>query len=347
MSLGKITPPNARMKNILIALALTFVVVTSIQLFSPLEVAGVVVVAIYLILYAILQWQHRFRKQRSFPHDTAPDRSSWPLSGPFRRLGPTFGGCLFLCVFWITNILSIFNPFQLVQIIRQMIGNARLEKREKRTGESGVNYKTKSRYHLPVHGEWLVFNGGYSPKSSHSWELLGQRFALDLVKADPTFCRHSGSGMRLEQYYCYSQDILAAADGRVVGVENRVSDAPFVGWGFSDFTARHFAGSHVIIQHAEGEFALYAHLIKGSICVRTGDQVKRGERIGQCGHSGHSSEPHLHFHLQDSPSLFQGMGLPVTFCDLHVDGKNLASGYIRATQRVRNASHVATEAPKT
>ena len=61
-------------------------------------------------------------------------------------------------------------------------------------------------------------------------------------------------------------------------------------------------------RHADGEFGFYAHLIKGTIPVRIGDKVRAGDEIGRCGHTGHSSEPHLHFHLQDTPSIFTGMG---------------------------------------
>ncbi len=181
-------------------------------------------------------------------------------------------------------------------------------------------------------------SGRRKVETSHSWDILGQRFALDLVQADAAFRRHEGSGRRLEQYFCYGEAIVAAADGTVVRVEDGVADAPFVGWGFCDFTARHFAGSHVIIRHAEGEFGVYAHLIKGSVCVRPGDTVRQGDLVGRCGHSGHSTEPHLHFHLQDSPDFFRGMGLPIRFHDIVVNGVPAASARGRAAQRVRNAT---------
>ena len=34
--------------------------------------------------------------------------------------------------------------------------------------------------------------------------------------------------------------------------------------------------------------------------MKLGDQVKAGDKIGECGNSGNSSEPHVHFHLQSS-----------------------------------------------
>jgi len=120
----------------------------------------------------------------------------------------------------------------------------------------------------------------------------------------------------------------------VVAVEDRIGDAPLVGWGVCDFTARNFIGNHVVIRHAEGEYALYAHLIGGSVTVAPGDVVEAGQVIGRCGHSGHSSEPHLHFHVQDSPDLFEGMGLPVTFLDVALDGVSHAEARLTAGQWV-------------
>jgi len=60
-------------------------------------------------------------------------------------------------------------------------------------------------------------------------------------------------------------------------------------------------------------------LIPGSIEVRAGDQVRRGQRIGLCGHSGHSTEPHLHFQVQDRGNFFLAASLPVAFTNIVVN----------------------------
>jgi murein DD-endopeptidase MepM/ murein hydrolase activator NlpD len=148
--------------------------------------------------------------------------------------------------------------------------------------------------------------------------------------------RHRGSGTRPQDYYCWQQPILAAADGEVLAIENRIGTAPLLGWGVCDFLARSFIGNHVLIRHADGEYGLYAHLVRGSVCVRPGEQVRVGQEIGRCGHSGHSSEPHLHFHLQDSPDLYRGMGLPVRFVDLAVDGVATNEPLLTAGHRVQS-----------
>jgi murein DD-endopeptidase MepM/ murein hydrolase activator NlpD len=46
-------------------------------------------------------------------------------------------------------------------------------------------------------------------------------------------------------------------------------------------------------------FTVYVHLKKGSLKVKAGDSVKKGEEIGLVGNSGISYAPHLHFGVYD------------------------------------------------
>jgi murein DD-endopeptidase MepM/ murein hydrolase activator NlpD len=48
----------------------------------------------------------------------------------------------------------------------------------------------------------------------------------------------------------------------------------------------------------------------GSLRVKAGDRVRRGQVIGRVGNSGDSREPHLHFELTNSPRFIVGEGLP-------------------------------------
>lgn len=269
-------------------------------------------------------------RNRGTAAERAVDRSGWPISGPIGR----FGGVGVTAVFFTTQLLMLLNPFQMLEVARQSAGQGNLRRREARSRDDGRNYRTKAVYTLPFTGEWLLCNGGHTPRTSHSWGILGQRFALDFVRANAAFERHTGRGTRAEEYFRHGREILAAADGTVVRKENRVRRA-FLGWGVCDFTARSFLGNHVLIEHAEGEYALYAHLIRGSVTVTRGARVRRGQALGRCGHTGHSTEPHLHFHLQDSADPFWGMGLPVRFSDLLVDGAPADETLLTAGVRVR------------
>ena len=61
-------------------------------------------------------------------------------------------------------------------------------------------------------------------------------------------------------------------------------------------------------------YAFYEHLKHGSIAVKAGDRVKRGQMIGRLGNSGSSSiGPHLHFHVSDASSPVAAEGLPFVF----------------------------------
>ena len=56
-------------------------------------------------------------------------------------------------------------------------------------------------------------------------------------------------------------------------------------------------GYWVVIDHENGVFSRYMHLKKGSIKVKVGTKVKRGQVIGYMGSTGNSTARHLHFDL--------------------------------------------------
>ena len=78
-------------------------------------------------------------------------------------------------------------------------------------------------------------------------------------------------------------------------------------------TLETIAGNHVIVDLGGGHFALWAHLRPGSLRVKVGDHVKRGQVLGLVGNSGNSSEPHLHFQVMDGPSSLGSEGVPYAF----------------------------------
>ncbi|GAB4517262.1 MAG: hypothetical protein OHK0046_23650 [Anaerolineae bacterium] len=211
-------------------------------------------------------------------------------------------------------------PSQFIQLTRHIIGQMRAESR----GYTSVElYQQKVRYCLPFEGTWYVINGGTTPQTSHSWDIVGQRFAYDFVVTDAALRRWRTEGKQPDDYLCYGLPILAPADGEVVAVVDNVRDAPGVGTGWIDVFTRHFPGNAVTIRHAEGEYSFLAHLIPGSIRVKPGDTVQQGEIIGLCGNSGHSTEPHLHFHVQDHEDFFQAAGVPIAFDGVKKDGTEI------------------------
>jgi murein DD-endopeptidase MepM/ murein hydrolase activator NlpD len=88
------------------------------------------------------------------------------------------------------------------------------------------------------------------------------------------------------------------------------------------------AGNLVVLELGGGQFAFYAHLKPGSLKVRPGQRVKRGELIGLVGNSGSSFEPHLHFEVTNSALPLRGEGLPYRI-DRYVDITNAAIASLR------------------
>ncbi|HEY0037040.1 MAG TPA: M23 family metallopeptidase, partial [Longimicrobium sp.] len=101
--------------------------------------------------------------------------------------------------------------------------------------------------------------------------------------------------------------------------------------------ATQVVGNHLIVDHGTGEYSVLAHLRSGSVAVRTGDRVTRGQRLGECGNSGNSSEPHLHYQLQDGPEMGSSAGLPAQFTDYLADGQPVDRGEPVQGQAIRPA----------
>ncbi|MFU8806914.1 MAG: M23 family metallopeptidase [Bradymonadaceae bacterium] len=58
--------------------------------------------------------------------------------------------------------------------------------------------------------------------------------------------------------------------------------------------------NYVILDHGDGTFSEYYHLLHKGVTVEVGEQVCAGQVIGLCGNTGFSSGPHLHFGLTDA-----------------------------------------------
>lgn len=202
----------------------------------------------------------------------------------------------------------------------------------------------RTAFRFPMDGVAYV---GWAP-SLHSGHRLvaAQEFALDIARLGPDGKTHTGDGQTFSDYIAYGDDVLAAADGRVIAaVDGEPEDATLLqrpGETDEAYTKRHQAGqagraarglgglggNHVVLDHGNGEYSFYAHLKPGSVAVKPGDVVKAGQRLGALGSSGNSTEPHLHFHVCDGPNPLACAGIPVLFQDVAI---RWASG-VRALQ---------------
>lgn len=180
------------------------------------------------------------------------------------------------------------------------------------------NYRSKVEYQLPFEGEWTVINGGTEKEFSHSWGVPTQRYAYDFVIMDNDGKTYQGERADKHSYYCYSKNILAPADGVVVAIGNKCADSTPFGDEKVELNAKDIRGNYILIKHAEKEYGFIGHIKPESIQVEVGQTVHKGEVIAKCGNTGNTSEPHIHFHLQDEVGFFTSAGLPILFQDINV-----------------------------
>lgn len=148
--------------------------------------------------------------------------------------------------------------------------------------------------YLPFWGKWTV-SQGHNGEHTHKnvWKE-----AWDFVITDENKKQFSGEGNELTDYYCYDKPIVAPADGYVVKVVdhiqcNAVGDVNIIqNW-----------GNTVVINHGQYLYTKVCHLKAGSIQVAEGSYVHKGQILGNCGNSGRSPYPHLHFQVQAQPDI--------------------------------------------
>lgn len=184
-------------------------------------------------------------------------------------------------------------------------------------------------FQFPLHGVWYAANGpGFT--AAHRWSPM-EEFAFDLLQVDPQGLTHRGDGARFTDYYAYGAPVFAAAEGRVAAVvTDQVEDASAMQQPNETVEAYYarlqqdqltriaqgapaVGGNSVVIDHGHGEFSHYAHLKPGSVRVHVGQQVARGQQIGELGSTGNSTEPHLHFQVCNGPDLLACAGIPIQF----------------------------------
>lgn len=179
-------------------------------------------------------------------------------------------------------------------------------------------------------GRWLAHEGPGAAQSHHWGSLVAvngrltipQRYAFDFVGLDST-----GHAIRPEvkniqesahaDWIGYGTDVLAVADGVVRSARDDTEEhrplepqpEP------ASLTTDVLFGNYVVLEIAPGTFASYAHLRRGSLRVKPGEWVRRGQALAQLGQSGNSAAPHLHFQLSNAATFEGSEGVPFLFND--------------------------------
>jgi len=157
------------------------------------------------------------------------------------------------------------------------------------------------------------------------------RYAIDWVRLDRDGARARGDVSKVANWHGFGADVLAVADGVVTDARDDMSGAESIGASQGAMPLENASGNYVVLRIGDRVHAIYEHLKDGSVRVKTGDVVKRGQVLAQLGNTGSSSSgPHLHFHVADASGLLEAEGLPYTFDHFEVAG---AFDTIEATGR--------------
>ncbi|MBS0378977.1 MAG: M23 family metallopeptidase [Proteobacteria bacterium] len=183
----------------------------------------------------------------------------------------------------------------------------------------------------PLRGSGYVVGDGCCDSIRHVRALLSldgrfflaQRFAIDFEQVGSDHRIVSGDPKLVTNYKIYNAPVYAVAAGTVVSARNDL-DNQVPGHLPEGLPLDQADGNFVILDLGGGRFALYAHMIKGSVTVAAGARVQPGQQIGRVGNSGNTQAPHLHFQLMDGPSALAANGLPYLFRSYTVTAEDRA-----------------------
>jgi biotin carboxyl carrier protein len=143
----------------------------------------------------------------------------------------------------------------------------------------------------PLRGSdyYVAHGGGTPPLNYHGAASTAQRYALDLTQLNGWGFRADGlRPTQLDAYAVYGDTVYSPVTGTVVEAVDRFPDrlAP------EDQPA---AGNHLWLRH-DALYVVLAHLRQGSVQVEPGQRVTTGQPVARVGHTGNTTEPHLHLH---------------------------------------------------
>jgi hypothetical protein len=140
-------------------------------------------------------------------------------------------------------------------------------------------------------GGFYVGQGGNSVLINYHNSHATQRYAMDILELNDWGMRANSlfpSG--LSGYVIFGRPVHSPCDGRTVATVDGLADnVP------PQRQRDEPAGNHVVVA-CGGVNVFLAHLQRGTVAVKPGDAVVRGEILGRVGNSGNTSEPHLHIH---------------------------------------------------
>lgn len=119
---------------------------------------------------------------------------------------------------------------------------------------------------------------------------------LDPLCGKATYEGHDGWDIRVRSLKDIDRSVpvIAVADGTVLRTRDGMQDRIYDRGHDDELSAGKECGNGILVQHAGGLVSQYCHLKEGSLVVRPGAHVKRGETLGSIGSSGLAEFPHVH-----------------------------------------------------
>jgi murein DD-endopeptidase MepM/ murein hydrolase activator NlpD len=176
--------------------------------------------------------------------------------------------------------------------------------------------RNKTKLVLPFNGAWTVFWGGDTKELNYHVVSKAQKNAFDIVIKDKTGKSYKTDGKTNEDYYAFGKEIFAPCDGIIVLVVDGVKENKP-----GELNPIYVPGNSVILKTMNNEYLLFAHFKHHSIKVKEGEKVKQEQVLGLCGNTGNSSEPHLHFHIQNVEDMNIATGVKCYFDKIIVNGQ--------------------------
>jgi hypothetical protein len=188
----------------------------------------------------------------------------------------------------------------------------------------------------PLKGNnWIALNGCCEPGWPHrssplplNGNLVGsQLFAIDWKQTNNQGAFYTGNKTKNESYVDYGSEVLAVADGTVTAIlDGQNANAPGVLPAEDPvlgpkLTVDNVDGNHIVLNIGNGAYVFYAHLIKGSLRVKVGDKVTKGQVIAKLGNTGNANASHLHFQVMNGPSAIASPSIPYVIDSFDYQGQ--------------------------
>ena len=143
--------------------------------------------------------------------------------------------------------------------------------------------------------------------------------AKDYACGSATYEKHNGVDFRLlsAEAAKANNSVLASAGGKIKATRDGMTDVFLRNSKADDIKGRE-CGNGVVVDHGEGWETQYCHMLKGSISVSKGQDVRRGDKLGAVGYSGMADFAHVHLTVRHNGEVvdpFQPDALS-TSCEL-------------------------------